>query len=87
MLIPKKYEVENMKDYRPISLVGSIYKILAKVRANRLKKVIEEIISESQHAFEKGRQILDATLIANEAIKSVKNKGIRILYKLDIEKV
>ena len=39
-LIPKKNGAFNIRDFRPISLVGSVYKILAKVLANRLKEVL-----------------------------------------------
>ena len=38
VLIPKKGDAEDLKDFRPISLLGSLHKILAKVLANRLKK-------------------------------------------------
>ena len=40
VLIPKKGDVMDLKDSRPISLVGSLYKLLAKVLANRLKQVM-----------------------------------------------
>ena len=65
VLIPKKGGAEDLKDFRPISLVGSLYKLLAKVLANRLKKVMGKLVSKSQNAFVEGRQILDASLIAN----------------------
>ena len=68
VLIPKKGGVEDLKDFRPTSLVGSLYKLLAKVLANRLKKVVGNVVSMSQNAFVEGKQILDASLIANEAI-------------------
>ena len=87
VLVPKGSIVEDLKDLRPISLVGSLYKILSKVLANRIKRVMGLIISQSQNAFVEGRQILDATLVANEAVNSVlrrKEKGS--LCKLDIEK-
>ena len=68
VLIPKKGGVEDLKDSRPTSLVGSLYKLLAKVLANSLKKVVGKVVSMSQNAIVEGKQILDASLIANEAI-------------------
>ena len=87
VLIPKKGGTDNLKDFRPISLVGSLYKILAKVLANRLKRVVGNVISNSQHAFVEGRPILDVVLIANEALDSrLKSAKGGIICKMDIEK-
>ena len=37
VLVLKKGDVEDLRDYRPISLVGGLYELLAKALANRLK--------------------------------------------------
>ena len=88
VLIPKKSGAEDLRDFRPISLLGGLYKLLAKVLANRLKKVVGKVVSISQNAFVRGRQILDASLIANEVIDTwQKQKEKGIICKLDIEKV
>ena len=87
VLIPKKGCTDDLKDFRPISLVGSLYKILAKVLANRLKRVVGNVISNSQHAFVEGRPILDVVLIVNEALDSrLKSAKGGIICKMDIEK-
>ena len=87
VLIPKKQTVEDFKDLRPISLVRGLYKILSKVLANRIKRVMDKVISKSQNAFVEGCQILDAVLIANEIVDSTLRKKVHgLVCKLDIEK-
>ena len=87
VMVPKKEGVDDFKDFRPISLVGSLYKLVAKVLANRLKKEMGNVVNKAQNAFMEGRQILDASLIANEVIYSmVRRKEKGILCKLDVEK-
>nr|GEX47024.1 RNA-directed DNA polymerase, eukaryota [Tanacetum cinerariifolium] len=65
-LIPKIPDFKLVKDYRPISLVGSLYKIIAKIMANRLVDVLGSLVHEVQSAFIADRQILDGPMIVNE---------------------
>ena len=61
--------------------------LLAKVLASRLKGVMMELVNKAQNAYIGGRQIMDASLIANEVIDSMlKKKEKGLLCKLDIEK-
>jgi hypothetical protein len=86
-LIPKKVNALNIRDFRPISLIGSVYKLLAKVLANRLALVLDSIVSKAQNSFVGGRKILDSVLIANECLDSRIKSGIPgLICKLDIEK-
>lgn len=56
--------------------------------AERLNKVIGKMVSEYQNAFIKGRQITDATLIANEILDwQQKNGEAGLLFKPDVEKL
>ena len=58
-----------------------------KVLANRLKRVVGQVVSVAQNAFVEGRQILDATLIVNESIDTLlRRKESGLLCKLGIEK-
>ena len=45
VLIPKKEGAKDLKDFRPISLVGDLYKLLVKVLANRIKKLMGKVVS------------------------------------------
>jgi len=86
-LIPKVESPQRLNDLRPISLVGNMYKILAKVLANRLRSVFGSVISDSQSAFVKGRQILDGILVANEVVDDAHRcKKELLLFKVDFEK-
>nr|GEY17495.1 RNA-directed DNA polymerase, eukaryota [Tanacetum cinerariifolium] len=86
-LIPKKQDTNLVKDFRPISLIGSFYKIIAKILANRLSMVISDLVSDFQSAFVSNRQILDGPFILNELLSWCKNhKTKAMLFKVDFEK-
>ncbi|XP_022727498.1 uncharacterized protein LOC111283318 [Durio zibethinus] len=74
-LIAKKQCVKSFKDFCLISSIDSIYKIIAKTLANRLKQVMGSLIHPTQSAFVERRQIMDCILIANEVIDSIRKKN------------
>lgn len=83
VFIPKKHGPEKVSDYRPISLINNTMKLHSKVMAVRLSKVLTTLISTSQCAFIRGRQISDCILVANEVIHHLKSKKASgLIFKL-----
>lgn len=80
----------ELREFRPISLVDCIYKLLAKVLAKRSKAVlpVPSIIGPYHGAFGQEKQILDGILIENELIDSRKcSKSVGVILKIDMEKI
>jgi len=73
-LVPKKDKPSELNEFRPISLVGCIYKILSKVLANRLRKVLSSVIDVNQSAFLEGRGLMDNVLVAKETVDFLKKE-------------
>lgn len=66
--------------------MGCLYKILSKVLANRLRQVVGKVVSETWTTFDKGRQLIDDILIANELVDDACNmKKNLLLFKVDFE--
>nr|GEX94766.1 RNA-directed DNA polymerase, eukaryota [Tanacetum cinerariifolium] len=86
-LIPKIPDANLVKDFRPISLIGSIYKIIAKILANRFVCVLGDIVNEVQSAFIAERQILDGPFILNDVLQWCKlKKKQSLIFKVEFEK-
>lgn len=86
-LFSKTKDPTVLRDYRPISLIGSIYKIISKVLASRLKTLIGGVIDETQSAYVEGCNILDDPLIINEVCSWAKKTGKELLFfKVDFDK-
>lgn len=70
-LIPKVETPKSPSNYRPISLINSTLKIISKILATRLRKVLCSLVDSSQLAFVKGRCIIDNIVMAKELIFSL----------------
>jgi mannosylglycoprotein endo-beta-mannosidase len=87
VLLPKKNEAVEAKDYRPVSLMHSAAKNLCKMMANRLAPELHKLVSSGQSAFTKGRSIQDNFLYVRNVVKKAhKTKRPLIFLKLDIAK-
>ncbi|GJZ99502.1 RNA-directed DNA polymerase, eukaryota [Tanacetum coccineum] len=84
---PKVLNPKVVSDYRPISLIGSLYKVVTKILATRLSMVISDLISDVQTTFLPNRQILDGLFIINEILARCKlKKQQAMIFKVDFAK-
>ncbi len=86
-LIPKSGDHAKLGNWRPITLLGSMYKILAKTLARRLQVFFPSVIRPGQTSFVEGRNILDNTFLAQEAQDwAEESNQDLVLLLLDFEK-
>ncbi|KAK3193246.1 hypothetical protein Dsin_024556 [Dipteronia sinensis] len=87
-LVPKVPNPSKMKDFRPISCCNTLYKITAKIIANRIKPCLPDIISPSQSAFVAGRCIGDNILLVQELMMNYHKDAscTRLALKVDLMK-
>ncbi|XP_010239490.1 uncharacterized protein LOC104581310 [Brachypodium distachyon] len=87
VLIPKKDGADSISDYRPISLIHAMAKILSKAMALRLRPKMHELVSLSQSAFIKTRSIHDNFMFVRGMARRLdRSKSPTLLIKLDIAK-
>jgi len=85
--IPKAGNRELMKNWRPITLLNVDYKILSGVLSQRLRKVLQEIVSEEQKGFLAGRYIGENTRLVYDMMHYLQEKDKKGLIMLvDFEK-
>ena len=87
-LVPKIPNPERVGDYRPISCCNAIYKCISKILANRIKKVLPDLIDPVQSAFVPGRRISDNIFLSQELLRGYHrdSKDPRCAMKIDIMK-
>lgn len=88
-LIPEIENPVQMNQFRPISLCSTVYKIIAKILVNRLRPLLDKIVSPLQSAFILGRSIHDNILLSYEIMhkfRNLKSKSAGVAIKLYMEK-
>jgi hypothetical protein len=87
VLLPKTKDATSLSDYRPISLINGVVKIITKILANRLAPHMNSLVSHGQNAFIKKRCIHDNFIYAQRVIQLLHRKKREALFiKLDISK-
>ncbi|XP_072081072.1 uncharacterized protein [Arachis hypogaea] len=85
-LAPKFTGAKEIKDLRPIIMVGCVYKVISKVMVQRMRAVMPGLVGETQSAFVKGRKIHDGALIACETVQWLKmRKKKAAIIKLNFQ--
>jgi hypothetical protein len=86
-LVPKVLEASTIKKYRPICLLNVDFKVFLKLLNDRLTPIAGNIVSDSQTAFIKGRNILEGVITLHEVLHELKRtKEEGVLFKIDFEK-
>jgi len=88
-LIPKRDNPTETQHFRPISLCNTVYKTISKILVNRLRPLLDKIVSPVQSAFIPGRSIHENILLTHEIMhkfKKTKGKQAWVALKLDMEK-
>ncbi|XP_017982344.1 PREDICTED: uncharacterized protein LOC108663259 [Theobroma cacao] len=88
VLLPKNNNASKWSDFRPISLCNVLNKIITKILANHLAKMLPSMITDNQSGFVGGRLISDNILLAQELMGKIdqKSRGGNIALKLDMMK-
>jgi hypothetical protein len=76
-IIPKKGDSSKLKNWRPISLLSNFYKILSRAINNRLKTVVNRVLSRAQKGFTRSRQIQEVILNIDEAASKCNKEKIK----------
>lgn len=88
VLIPKKLNASLPSDFRPISCLNTIYKVISKLLASRLKEILPIMVSNSQSAFLPGRLLAENVLLATDLVNGYNSQSVtpRGMLKVDLRK-
>lgn len=88
ILIVKRPGADNIQDFRPISCLNTLYKIISRILAGRLKDTLLDLVLPNQTGFIKNRLLLENVLLASEVLNGYhkQNCSPRMTLKIDISK-
>ena len=88
VLIPKKMNASLPSDFRPISCLNTVYKVISKLLASRLKAILPLMISKSQSDFLPGRLLAENVLLATDLVNGYNTQNVspRGMLKVDLRK-
>lgn len=88
-LLPKQHQPTDISQFRPICLSNVVIKIISKVIANRVKRIIGDLVGEWQAAFVPHRQASDNIIVAQELLHTMRTRHHKkhgMIVKIDLEK-
>lgn len=86
VLIPKITNASSASDFRPISCLNTVYKVISKLVAKRLQSLLPQVISQSQSAFMPGRLLAENVMLATELVQGYNTAAStpRAMLKVDL---
>ncbi|MCO5595233.1 hypothetical protein L7F22_049272 [Adiantum nelumboides] len=86
-LIPKGQDRLEIRNYRPLTMLNSVYKVMAKALALRIKYVVNQVVHPKQFGFVQGRSIHEAILNVITAIDwAAEQDQDYVMINMDLEK-
>lgn len=88
VLIPKTSNACTISEFRPISCLNTLYKVISKLLTSRLQGLLSAVIGHSQSAFLPGRSLAENVLLATEMVHGYNRLNIspRGMLKVDLKK-
>lgn len=86
-LLPEVHGADNIRQFRPITLINVSFRLLAKGFTTRLTQVAHKIVDQTQTSFIRGRSILDGIVVLHKGLHDIRTSKEEVfIHKIDFEK-